>query len=72
LRHRDYTTISNGLVDDALASLALKHLDKILESYLEIIRANHLILKRWVKSEQLIDWVPPNAGSIAFLKHRLM
>ncbi|MDH5482175.1 MAG: aminotransferase class I/II-fold pyridoxal phosphate-dependent enzyme [Candidatus Bathyarchaeota archaeon] len=67
--HRDYTTISNGMIDDALATLALKNLDHIYKRNLGIIRANHLILSRWVEEEPLIDWVPPRAGSIAFLRY---
>ncbi len=69
--HRDYTTISNSMIDDALAALALKHADRIYERNLKIIRTNHGILSRWVEDEPLIEWVPPRAGSIAFLRHNL-
>lgn len=69
--HRDYTTISNGVIDDALAALALKHVDRIYERSLKIIRTNHLILSRWIEDEPLIDWVPSRAGSIAFPRHNL-
>jgi aspartate/methionine/tyrosine aminotransferase len=67
--HRDYTTISNGMIDDALAALALKHVDRIYKRSLEIVRTNHQILSNWIKGEPLIDWVPPKAGSIAFLRY---
>jgi aspartate/methionine/tyrosine aminotransferase len=69
--HRDYTTISNGLIDDALASLAMKHVNQIYERSLKIIRANYKILSQWIEDEPLIDWVPPRAGSIAFLRYNL-
>jgi len=69
--HRDYTTISNGVIDDALASLAMEHVDRIYERNLKIVRTNHRILSRWIEDEPLIDWVPPRAGSIAFLRHHL-
>mgnify|MGYP001024341135 CR=1 FL=1 len=36
--HRDYTTISNGMIDDALAVLALKHVDRIYKRSLGIVR----------------------------------
>jgi aspartate/methionine/tyrosine aminotransferase len=69
--HRDYTTISNGMIDDALATLAVKHPDRILQRNLNLIRANHRLLSRWVDTEPHIRWVPPRAGSTAFLKHDL-
>lgn len=69
--HRDYTTISNGLIDDALATIAVKNVDKIFERNLKIIRTNYQILSKWIENEPLIDWVPPRAGSIAFLRYKL-
>lgn len=69
--HRDYTTISNSVIDDALASLAMENVDKILERNLKILRTNHRVLSSWVEDEPLIEWVPPRAGSIAFLRYNL-
>ncbi|NHJ86070.1 MAG: aminotransferase class I/II-fold pyridoxal phosphate-dependent enzyme [Asgard group archaeon] len=68
LKHRDYTTISNGMIDDALAALAMKNVDKIYERNYKIITANHKMLSDWIKSEPLIDWIPAKAGSVSFLK----
>jgi aspartate/methionine/tyrosine aminotransferase len=69
--HRDYTTISNGLIDDFLASLAVENVERIMKRNLSIIRTNHKILSDWVDEEPLIEWVPPRAGSTAFLRHHL-
>lgn len=69
--HRDYTTISNSVIDDALAGLAVENKDLILKRNLEIIRTNHRVLSGWIEGEPLIDWVPSRAGSIAFLRHNL-
>ena len=71
LLHRDYTTISVNVIADALASLALKHVDQIYERNLKIIRTNHRILSEWIADEPLIDWVPPKAGSSAFLRYKM-
>ncbi len=71
VRHRDYTTISNAMIDDALAALAMKHVEKIYERNNEIIRTNHKILSKWIDNEPLIDWIPARAGSVGFLKHHL-
>ncbi|KON30680.1 aminotransferase [miscellaneous Crenarchaeota group-15 archaeon DG-45] len=69
--HRDYTTISNGVIDDALAALAVQNRGRIMERNLGVLRRNHRLLSAWVEGEPLIDWVPPRAGSIAFLRQRL-
>jgi aspartate/methionine/tyrosine aminotransferase len=71
MHHRDYMTISNGMIDDALAALALKHTDRIFARNLRIVRTNHQILSRWIDNEPLISWAPPRAGSVAFLKQDL-
>lgn len=68
LQHRDYTTISNGMIDDALAALAMDNIDKIYERNLDIIKTNHQILTDWIENEPLIDWIPAKAGSVAFLR----
>jgi aspartate/methionine/tyrosine aminotransferase len=65
---RDYTTISNGLIDDALATIAMENVDKILRRNMDIINKNYRILSNWVDDEPLIDWVPPRAGTVAFLR----
>ena len=59
------------MINDALAALAMKHVDRIYKRNLKIIRTNHRILSRWIKDEPLIEWVPPRAGSIGFLHYDL-
>src|SRR5690606_9633652 len=39
-QHRDYTTISCGMIDDLLAVHALKNYDKIMQRSLRIVREN--------------------------------
>jgi len=68
---RDYTTISNGMIDDALATIAVENIDLVLKRNLDILRTNYGILSEWVEGEPLIDWVPPRAGTVAFLRHKL-
>ena len=69
--HRDYTTISKGVLDEALAVLAVEHIDKILERNNLMARRNHQLMDDWISAEPLIDWVPPRAGSVGFMKHHL-
>jgi len=68
---RDYTTISKGMIDDALGALAMRHIDRILLRNNRIARENHRLLDEWIRDEPLIDWVPPRAGSVGFMRHRL-
>ncbi|SDX86091.1 Aspartate/methionine/tyrosine aminotransferase [Acetomicrobium thermoterrenum DSM 13490] len=65
--HRDYMTISCGRVDECLALIALKNKDKLLERNLGIVRKNYEMLSSWVDDEKRVRWVPPKAGTTAFL-----
>jgi aspartate/methionine/tyrosine aminotransferase len=68
---RDYTTISNGMIADAMAALAMENVDRIYERNREIVKTNYKILSDWVENEPLIEWVPPSASTVAFLEHKL-
>ena len=67
--HRDYNTISVGMVDDLLASIALEHHEKILARSRKIVRENLATLDRWVASEASVSYVKPKAGTVAMLKY---
>ncbi|GAB4176857.1 MAG: aminotransferase [Roseiflexaceae bacterium] len=69
--HRDYTTISVGMLDDFFAAVALEHGEAILERSRRITRANRAILAEWVANEPLISWVPPRSGTTALLKYHV-
>jgi aspartate/methionine/tyrosine aminotransferase len=68
---RDYTTISNGVIADAMATLATENVDRIYERNQWIVKTNFEILSDWVDDEPLIEWVPPRASTVAFLKYGL-
>ncbi|HQH77535.1 MAG TPA: aminotransferase class I/II-fold pyridoxal phosphate-dependent enzyme [Synergistaceae bacterium] len=67
-RHRDYTTISCGRVNDYLAALALEHRDRVLERNLALVRSNAAVLGEWVRQEPLVSWTAPRAGTTALLR----
>ena len=67
--HRDYNTISVGMLDDYFASIALEHRDKIALRNLKITRNNLQILDNWVENENYISYVKPSAGTTALLKY---
>ena len=71
MEHRDYNTISCGVLDDLFSSLALESAPAILERNRRIVRNNLALLDRWVADEPLIDYVKPAAGTTALLFYDL-
>ena len=67
--HRDYSTISVGMINDFLAALALENADKVLARSRDITRTNLAILSDWVDAEPMISWVKPAAGTTALLHY---
>ena len=59
------------MIDDALGALALKFVDRIYQRNLAIIRTNFKILNDFIENEPLLDWIPPKAGSVGFMKLNL-
>ena len=69
--HRDYNTISVGMLDDHFAAIALENRDKILARSHAITRTNLAILSDWIDGEPLISWIKPKSGTTALLKYDL-
>jgi len=69
--HRDYDTISIGVIDDYFAALALEHREKVLARSQTITRGNLSLLEDWVEKEPRISWVKPRSGTTALLKYDL-
>lgn len=67
LSHRDYSTISCGVIDEMIGTYALQHKDIILERNKAIIRKNLKILEQWVEAEPHISWYKPQAGTTTLL-----
>ena len=69
--HRDYSTISIGMINDFLSAIALENADKLLERSQTITRTNLAILSDWVAAEPRITWVKPQSGTTALLRYDL-
>lgn len=69
--HRDYNTISVGMLDDHFASIALECRDKILQRGRDICNTNREVLDKWIENEPLISYVKPKSGTVALLKYHL-
>lgn len=68
--HRDYNTISVGMIDDLLASIALENQDKILARSRRIVRENLKELDSWLAAEPSMSYVKPKAGTVCLLKYQ--
>ena len=69
--HRDYDLISCGMLDEAAASLALKHQDKLLARSRGIVRENLAVLDAWMRGEPHLSYVKPQAGTTALVSYDL-
>ncbi len=65
--HRDYNHISCGMFDEALAAVALRHKDKLLQRNQGIVRANLAILDAWVQAQPHVRYTKPKAGTTALV-----
>ena len=69
--HRDYNTISVGMLDDHFASIALENREAILRRSRQITRTNLAMLDTWVANEPLISYIKPKSATVALLKYDL-
>ena len=68
--HRDYNTISVGVVDDVLSSIALEHRETVLARSRAMVRQNLATLDRWIQEQGgVVSYVKPRAGTIALLQY---
>jgi aspartate/methionine/tyrosine aminotransferase len=67
--HRDYNTISVGILDDLFSSIALENRDKILARSRNLVRTNLATLDSWMQSESAVSYVKPRAGTVTLLRY---
>jgi len=69
---RDYVSLSPGKLNDALARLALKHRDRIIDRNHRIIQANLAAARAWMQERAaFLSWTPPRGGLLALIKYEL-
>ena len=71
LSHRDYNLISCGMLDEAIAGIALSGAENILKRNGQIVRANLAILNQWVNTQPHVSYVKPEAGTTALVYYDL-
>ena len=69
---RDYISLSPGKLNDALAVLAFRHRDQIVERTRRIVAENLPFAERWfAENADLVSWTPPRGGILALMKYQL-
>ena len=68
-RHRDYNTISVGMINDHCACVALENREKISERNMKILKTNIQILDKWIAQEPHLTYVKPEGGTTALVKY---
>lgn len=66
--HRDYNTISVGMLNDLLASIALENRGAILKRNHCILRTNLALLDEWIAGEARLSYVKPRSGTTAWVR----
>lgn len=66
--HRDYNTISVGMINDYLASMALENCETILDRSKRMTRENLALLDAWVQKEDKVSYIKPKSGTTTLLK----
>ena len=67
--HRDYDLISGGIIDEAIAALALAHSNTMLKRSHAIVRENLAVLDAWVAGEKHASYVKPGGGTTALVHY---
>jgi aspartate/methionine/tyrosine aminotransferase len=69
---RDYVSLSPGKLNDALAVLAFRHRDQIVQRTQRIVAENLPVAARWfAENADLVSWTPPRGGILALMKYQL-
>jgi aspartate/methionine/tyrosine aminotransferase len=67
---REQITICNNMLGEAIASSVLKEKDAILKNVRLRVRRNFEVLKQWMVKQELLEWVEPEGGVVAFPRLR--
>ncbi len=69
---RDYISLSPGKLNDAIAQLAFKHRERIIERNTTIVRANLEAASAWLSAHAgTLTWTAPRGGLLALLRYNL-
>lgn len=69
---RDYISLSPGKLNDALAVIALRNRERVVERTHAIVAANLATAEAWfAENADLVTWTPPRGGLLALMRYNL-
>lgn len=69
---RDFITLSPGKLNDALAVIALRHRDQVVQRTHRIVTENLATARGWfAEHADLVSWVEPRGGLLALMRYEL-
>jgi aspartate/methionine/tyrosine aminotransferase len=72
--HHDYTTLTPSMLSDRLGAVVMEPVrrEAVLARTRAMIRRNLPVLEEWISGQgDILDYVPPVAGAIAFMAYEL-
>lgn len=67
---RNHLSVTGSFLCEQVTLFAFRQLDKLIARTRGIVSENLPVLREFVKSRDDIEWVPPDGGTIAFLRLR--
>jgi aspartate/methionine/tyrosine aminotransferase len=61
---REQVTITNGAISEAVALSVLRRKDDFIKRAKQHVHANFQIVKSWMKQQDDLEWIPPQAGVV--------
>ena len=65
---RDYTMISGGVANDALATYVLAHRDAVLARNRALVLSNRATVQSWIDGQPRVSWVAPRGVSTSYIE----
>jgi aspartate/methionine/tyrosine aminotransferase len=62
---REQVTITNGALSEAIALSVLKRKDEFIQEARRHVQTNLQMVKSWMKQQEDLAWIPPEAGVVA-------
>lgn len=61
---REQVTITNGAMSEEIAMSVLQRKEEFLQRARKHVQKNFQIVKTWMESQEVLEWIPPEAGVV--------
>jgi len=63
---REYVTITNTAIGEALAEAVLQKKDELMKEHCALIDSNKAVVADWIEKHEHIEWIYPEVGVVGF------